>query len=183
MALPLNLWLPETSAEEWDPAAAAGKSTGHALQFRAYLQDIDSRLDLVWVKDQAASFPEHCWNRWLMVRWNEGAPPTFWVVQDPDGGYCEPDERHLEALRAIDSAARPDVWRRHQQSVARRNADAQWRKDETHRRFREELADRLDHIFDARIAVPASVERALAHQGPTVADLQPGSGSGGTAGA
>jgi hypothetical protein len=157
----LNFWLPETARDEWSTVNEAERATLDAAIFDGLLKQIDPRLQLRWIKAGARSFPEDCWARWLIVRLNEGTYPTYWVVQNPDGSYSEPDERHLEALRSLDEASHPGVYQRYRKRLAAEAADRQYRKTEKRREFRETLLDRLNHVFDVRVAVTAAHKEKL----------------------
>lgn len=157
----LNLWVPgETSADEYDELGAGEARMAHCEEFCRYLKQIDSRLDLVFAKAHATWTPHP--GRWHIIRRNEGAPWSFWAVLAEDGeSYSEPYERHLQALKARDSAANPRLWEEHRKAVARERLDRQLRADERHAQFREGLSDRLDHLFDARIATDGAAGSTL----------------------
>jgi hypothetical protein len=150
-----ELWLPENEDAE---DLAHGDALGHivkAQEFRAQLKAIDARLDLVWAKPGSQSVPQD--ERWYIIRRGDAGLGGIWMVANPDGSYCDPDERHLEALMARDGNRHPDVWRRVRAARMERKLMREKRREEQREQFRETLLDRLDHLYDARIAVTAEM--------------------------
>lgn len=131
-----------------------------ALDFRRFLKQIDERLDLIFVKKGAKAFPKG--ERWYIVRHNEGAPPSYWLIEDENDQFCLPDHRHLARLQEYDTAAHRDVWRKFTQ----RRLDKQLRHDKKmdakSEEFRTKLGERLGFEFDAQIAVTSGMKDALA---------------------
>jgi hypothetical protein len=143
-----SLLLPDQHVDEFDPQP----DIEIARAFDRLLRQIDDRLRCFWVKTDATSF-EHP-GRWHIARLHPNPELcAYWVIQHDDGSYCEPQERHLERLKAMDSHTRNVLEGMRQR---RRDRDAARRKafDETRREFREKLLDRLDHLYNARISVP-----------------------------
>jgi hypothetical protein len=98
------------------------------------------------------------------VRRAEHHPDQFWVIQDDDGSYCEPDERHFQRFVEGDTAAHPDVYRK----IRRKREEAALRVEKTIERkrdeFRTKLGERLAHIFDTQIAITGVHKELLAGQ-------------------
>lgn len=172
----LGIWIPgETPTDEFDDAVELASELAYLGEFRSYLKDIDRNLDLIRVKNGASSFPEGAWGKFVMVRYNPSGERTIagmWIVQNADGSYCLPDERHLQALRSRDMAARPTVWHDHQKAIAREQEMKSRRKESAREDFRSAFRERLDHHLDRRISVSVDVkalaERELARKAPDV---------------
>lgn len=153
IAMGLGLYLPEEVQEEIEAVRRSGSHYDVAERFRVRLKQIDARLDLIWVKRGATSFPVP--GRWYIVRrTNDGAAAAFWVVQDDRGRYCDPTDQHLERLQAMDSHAHPDVWRRMQRTRRAEDAGRKKATEEKRREFRETLLERLD--FNNRVQIPVT---------------------------
>lgn len=151
-AMGLNLWLPEEVAEEYTPAAQGDADVQKALEFRGLLKQVDDRLDIIWVKPYAPSFP--IGGRWYIIRQGTlGAAWSFWIIQSPSGEYAAPEESDLDELRERDAAAHPDVWRRMLKARADEERRREKAKDELHREFREKLDERIRHNHDTQVAV------------------------------
>jgi hypothetical protein len=120
--------------------------------YRAMLKAVDPQLDIIWVKPKAKNFADP--GRWHVVRWHSNPELTaYWVIQNEDGSYCEPQQRHFDRLMAMDSWCRhrySDITRARSQEAERKRK----RLEETRREFREKLDERLDHVLNGRIAVP-----------------------------
>ena len=135
--------------EEWDTERV--DQIAQAMAFRNELRRIDSRFDVIYVKEGATSFPEG--NRFYIVRHNEVGIKTHWMVHDGRGGYCVPDSRHLDMIKRNDLS---------NVDVAKELAEAERRKQEAKvkareaksEEFRTKLLDRLNHLYDARVSVP-----------------------------
>lgn len=142
------------------------KSAEVARSFDHMLQALDPNLRLVWVKHDAKNFSDP--GRWHIVRFHPNPElVAYWVVQNPDGSYCEPTERHLERLRQMDSHTR-DVMEDIRQ---RRKAKAAARRklvDERRREFREKLTERLEHIASSKISVPRAPSDLVVAKTPSI---------------
>lgn len=164
----LGIYLPgETPTEEFTDAVELATELAYLGEFRSYLKDIDPQLDLIRVKNGAASFPEDAWGKFVMIRRNPLGERTIagmWIVQNEDGSYCLPDERHLTALRARDMAARPTVWHDHQKALAREKEQKRRRKESAREDFRSAFRDRLDHHLDRRISVSVDLKALAARE-------------------
>lgn len=161
IAMGLGLYLPDEVREEIERVERSGSHYDVAQRFRARLKQIDERLDLIWVKRGATSFPVP--GRWYIVRKGEHARANaFWVVQDEHGRYCDPTDQHLERLRAMDSYAHPDVWRRLERSRRADEAAARKRREETRREFREKLLERLDFNHRVQVLVDSAAKEKVA---------------------
>lgn len=122
------------------------------VDFRRWLKEVDSRFDLVYVKVGAKSWPKD--NRWYIVRRNDnGLPANIWVVEDEQGDYCEPNERHAARLREMDAAAHPRLWDDIQKRRAKKALDVELRHEATRDEFRTKLGERLDSIFGSSVAI------------------------------
>jgi hypothetical protein len=151
-----DIWLPgeEFHGEEFDMERASS-DLELAEEFRARLKLIDHRLDLIWVKDGARSFPRGA--RWYIVRDNPGGlPATYWMVNDgtEEEGYDTPAERHLERLRAMDTARHPDAWRSYEKNRLKHDQAKEKRRAVRREERREQTADILSHHLDVRVSVP-----------------------------
>lgn len=143
-----ELVIPGHAAEEYDPQPDARI----AYELNTLLRIIDDRLRCFWVRVNATSF-EHP-GRWHIGRFHSNPEfNTYWVICNEDGSYCEPQERHLQRLLQYDTHARnryADI----EKARTTRKAEKRKQMEDTRARFRDELQDRLDHLYDARIAVP-----------------------------
>lgn len=156
-----TIFLPGHHVDEATDGAFADLAVAQA--FNKLLKAIDPCLKLAWVPENAASFENP--GRWHIVRENPHNPEfnTYWVVQTPDGRYCEPQEMHLERLKAMDTFAGKRMDLEIANARSERKKRAAQRMEDARREFRETLAERLDHIYDARIAIsPAMKDRAMA---------------------
>lgn len=122
-----------------------------AVMFRRRLKEIDSRLDLIFVHERSIVFPDS--PRYYIIRRNDVGPTAYWVIQTPDGEYCEPGEEHIQALQRKDAASRnlADELRRAHEKAELEKQKAKVARSE---QFREALNERLSHVLDTRIAVP-----------------------------
>ena len=152
-----HMILPGHVSDEYETganAAAAGPDISQAMAFRDVLKALDPYLDLIWVREGAVNFPVAA--RWYMVRWHPGGNDelnAYWVVQNPDGSYCPPDDRHIEALRRIDSHSR-NAYEELRQRRTDRQAARRKEFDARREAFKELLLERISHLHDARISVP-----------------------------
>lgn len=152
IAMGLGLWVPDETREEFAIAEHAEGDVDIALAFRRKLKDVDSRLDLIWVKSNATSFPVT--RRWYITRkTNEGKYSAFWIVQTDTGKYCPPTDQHFEALMARDSWAHPDVWNRLRRTRQTEQRQAAGRREEQRREFREKLLEQLDFNHRVQTAI------------------------------
>ena len=145
------------ASEEWDEGAAIDQ----CVDFRRWLKSLDARFDLIYVKAGAKHWPKD--NRWYIVRRSDdGSPANYWVVEDENDGYCEPDERHATRLREMDAAAHPRLWDEIQKRKAKKKLDAELRHEATREEFRSKLGERLDSIFGSSIAVTGKMKDSFA---------------------
>ena len=150
---------PFDARDEWATIEEAQRDVAAALDFRRLLKDIDSRLDLIWVKEGTRAFPKG--ERWYIRRHNDYGMDNYWLVEDEHEDFCVPDIRHLRRLQEYDTAAHPDVW----QKFVKRRLDKQLRAEkameEKSLEFRTKLGERLAHEFDAQIAVTSGMKAAI----------------------
>lgn len=165
----LNFWLPETARESW--ASTGEMQVRAAEEFRLLLLSIDERLDLRFIKQNATNLPAEWRGHWVVLRHNGGGvPPTVLLVQDEKGLPCAPDERHLRALQERDAERHPDVWRKVRMDSQERQRRSQLALEEKSAEFQESLLDRLDHLFDVRIAVTPRMKEKVAPKEAVGAD-------------
>lgn len=126
-----------------------------ARAFNAMLKAIDETLTLAWVSPHVESGYEHK-GRWHIVRVHPHHPElnTFWVIQTPEGEYCEPQEMHLQRLQAMDTYTGKRTYRDFERARGERKRKAAAKFEEKRREFRELALERVNHVLDARIAVP-----------------------------
>jgi hypothetical protein len=151
-----ELLVPQNILDATNEYSSAEYELDQVMDFRKYLKQIDSRLDVIWVKPGAKVFPKG--NRWYIIRRNETVMPSFWLVEDEHENYCVPDERHLNKLREYDTAAHPDVWKKFQRAHTERKLRAEKAIEAKREEFRTKLAERLDHVFDANILVTPAMK-------------------------
>lgn len=147
----LDMLLPGHSVDEMAIA-----DIGVAMKFEETLRAIDDRLRCFWVKPDATSFDNP--GRWH-IGFLHGNPELnqYWVIQNDDGSYCEPQDRHLARLQAADTS-RFDVYARITQNRAEAAKARQKAFEEKRREFREKALERLDFIHGPRpISVPKTV--------------------------
>jgi hypothetical protein len=120
--------------------------------FRRELKKIDPLLDVIYAKPNAQYLPKG--NRFYIIRRNPLCPPTFWLVEDEYENYCEPDYRHLQKMKQMDSARSNDVAEGIRREAERKQEEKARKKAERSERFRELALERLSHALDKRIAVP-----------------------------
>ena len=151
-ALP-ELVISEQTGEQLDYEAV--REMGQARLFQAMLKERDVRLDLLWAKPGAKLLDG---GYWYIIRRNEGAPASYWKVEDEDGKPCAPGDRHLAELDRIDAAKHPDAYRQYRKRQDALRAAGEKTSDEMHREFREKLEERLASVYDTRIAVTAAMK-------------------------
>ena len=158
-----ELLLPDDALQATDqyvPPERVARDSAEARWFIDLLQGVDPRLTLIFVKPGAPSFEHSC--RFYIVRWNENAQPSYWVIQDEHGGYCEPQERHFRRFMQGDSATNPHLWRDFMMVRDTRIRNAQKAAEELRREVREKLAERLDFVFDGPgLLVPGNYKDKL----------------------
>lgn len=150
--------------EEWDEATAIDQ----CVDFRRALKQIDSRLDLIYAKEGAKALKG---NRWYIIRRNDNLPPQLWEIEDENGEYCEPDERHMRRFLEGDTARHPDLYRKFEQARVDRKLRAEKAIEDKSEEFRSKLGERLNHVFDGRIAVTGTMKAIAA--GEKVRDKPP----------
>jgi hypothetical protein len=164
-----TLILPDHAADEHQRAVEHDVAIAHA--FGRLLRELDPQLTLFWVKSDSTSFENP--GRWHIGRLHSNPElNTYWVIQNEDGSYCEPQERHLERLRAMDSHSRnvmEDMRRRRKL----RHQAARQRFDERRAMFRELLEERLAHIYGSSIRVPRAIAEPTPEQIAAVAPDTP----------
>jgi len=156
-----DLILPENvlDATEEYVAADAAHDVGMAIAFQAELKKRDSRLTLIFVKEGAETFPKS--PRWYVVRRNEETVDTYWVIEDEHGEYSEPRPIHLERLDQLDTTTGGrDPLRELAEKHMRKKLESEKKKADKSAEFRETLGERLDHVYDGRIAVPGEKKPA-----------------------
>ncbi len=152
IAMGLGLWVPDEARDEIERLENAETDIDVAAAFRRRLRAVDARLDIIWVKRGATSFPVP--GRWYITRQSEdGAASAFWVVQTEGGHYTPPTDQHFDALMARDTWGHPDVRRRILATQAEEKAAAQKKMEDSRREFREKLLEQLE--FNNRVQVPA----------------------------
>jgi hypothetical protein len=147
----MDLLIPGHAAEEFD----ATHDIAVARAFDEMLKTLDPRLRCFWVKADSVNFENP--GRWHVGFFHSNPElRTYFVVQDPDGSYCEPSERHFEELKRRDSWTR-NAYSDIERARAQRKGRAVRAFEEKRREFREKLLDRLGHIHDSRISVPRAI--------------------------
>lgn len=158
-----QLYLPGHTADEFLALDQAQGMQGIqvARAFEALARQLEDRIRVVWFKHDATSVENP--GRWHIAVLGPGERALelfqLFVVQNPDGSYCEPDERHYQALLSRDGFGRAGgayakmVKARTERQRARLRAH-----EETRRIFREALEDRISHIHDRRIAVSGAMK-------------------------
>jgi hypothetical protein len=158
-----ELLLPDDAlqaTEQYVDAELVARDFAEARWFRDLLQGVDPRLALIFVKPGAVSF-EHP-GRFYIIRRNEQAQPSYWVIQDERGRYCEPQERHFRRFMQGDAATNPNLWRDFLMVRETRIRKAREAGEELRREIREKLKERLDFVFDGPgILVPSSYKDQL----------------------
>lgn len=151
-----GFYLPDHVQGEY--VAGAQRDIMVTRAFQSMLNDLDPHLRVFWVPEAATSF-EHP-GRWHIGRFGvRDELNAYWVVQTPEGTYCEPQQMHFDRLLQMDTFR--DAKRAYQKlQQARTDRQLRRRKEFEARReaFRELLTERLDHIFDTRIAVTGGMK-------------------------
>lgn len=135
MALPIGLYVPEHVQADMEREAMADKHIARGLLFDSYLKQIDSRLELVWVKERATA-PGLVPGRWHIRRLNDETLDTYIPLVGPNGEYTEPHSGHLEALK------RGDLWNRNVVAELRKEREASERA--TQKAKQEVSEERID---------------------------------------
>lgn len=157
------LYLPNTNRDEYDEDAYKGFVS--AASTRAWLKEYDDLLDLVYARPEAK--PPLQGGFWHIVRRNENGSTSFWVVQNPDGSFTEPDMRHVEMMQRIDGWRDPGGGLREVRTARERKRRAEIEAtNRKHEEFRERLLERLESALDkdSRIWVPSRYKDALTDQ-------------------
>lgn len=144
--------------------------TARAMAFRNLLRQMDSRLDLIYVKEGATILEG---GFYYIVRHNDIGIKSHWQVHDGSGKPCVPDSRHLEMMKRND-LTNVDVVKELEDARARKEAQKQKKKEARSEKFRELLLEKIAHIHDAQVAVPnpeaeASRRQRLAENEPVSA--------------
>jgi hypothetical protein len=148
------------ATDQYVPAEQVARDFAESRWFRDLLQGVDSRLDLIFVKPGAPSFEHSC--RFYIIRRNEMAQPSYWVIQGEQGEYCEPQERHFRRFMQGDSATNPNLWREFMMVREARIARARRNAEELRREVREKLKERLDFVYDGPgLLVPGRYKEQL----------------------
>jgi hypothetical protein len=149
----MSLLVAGHAPDEMDVDFARVAEIGRA--FDQMLQTLDPQLRLVWVKEGAQNFEDP--GRWHIVRFhNNPELSAYWVIQNEDGSYCEPQMRHFERLQQMDTHTR-DVMESIRQRRKAKDAARRKHFDEKRRMFRELLEERLEQIAGSSISVPRDI--------------------------
>jgi hypothetical protein len=155
----MSFLLPGHYADEFDP----NPDIAVARAFDRLLKALDDKLFCFWVKADAVNFENP--GRWHVGRLHSNPElNTYWVIQNADGSYCEPQERHLLELKRMDTHSR-NVLADVEQARSTRQLAKRKEFEETRREFREKLAERLDSLYDAHVSVPRIPGAEVAHVG------------------
>ena len=153
-----TLWLPEgVHPDEARPLDFSDSMQAHV--FRNQLKMVDpARLDMIRTSPQARMLDP---DRYLIVYKSEGGLVSWFLIQDEDGNFCEPDERHWDRLMRYDQARSNgsllDKFRRERDMV--QAAARQWREDRSEQ-FRDELGAAMKHLYDSQIHISADAKDA-----------------------
>lgn len=114
------------------------QDAGQAARLLPALKAIDERCDFVLANDRPADRRLRP-GFWHIRRRNDGGmPDSFMVIQTPEGGWCEPSDRHLDELRGRDS------WRTGVlEEMLRWDREQDARADERYARGHQERVDEL----------------------------------------
>lgn len=111
-------------------------------QFNYELQRIDPKLELIRAQESVPAGIPMKPGYYHLVRWNEGAPPSVWPVEGPNGEFEEPTSRVFEMLK------HNDLWdprnmrlMRQREALAEQAADRQKIRDRQERQ--EEIMERV----------------------------------------
>jgi hypothetical protein len=134
-------------------------------EFNHELRRIDDKLEMVRAPADCGltGMKPHYYH---VVRWNEGAPPTFIVVEGENGEFVEPTSRVFEKLKAGDLWDPANMRRIRQRHANAEAAAAKLRERENAAR-REELADQACCVGDqdAGLDEPGYAVAAQNHAG------------------
>lgn len=162
---PGDVWVPNSFIRQ---EADQFEETLHAaVQFRRLLQAANPRLDLRW--GGGPPWPIH--PRWYIVMRDTEGLAHFWVIQTPEGEYCEPEERHLNRLRESDLEVNPRLIAQIKKRQEDERIAALKRGDDLHRQFRERLNEALGHLFDSSMPVSETSKR-IAEGGITPSEAE-----------
>lgn len=136
------------ATEEFDTVSPreAARHGYEAIWFREELKSLDPSLDLIFVKPGSRVFPES--PRFYITKYREHTNDAFWVIQDENGNYCPPDQRHLDRFMQGDTHRNPRLRDEYQKTREMRKRRAAKRKAELLDQFEEMLLERLDFVFD-----------------------------------
>ena len=154
-----EFWTPESELEA-TAEYEAGRIADRCRWFVRELKSRDPRLGLIYIKSGSTTFPKS--PRWAIVRDNELINPSYWMIEDEHGEFCEPQQRHLDRLDEMD-ASKKTVGPGEELARAReaKQREKLGRKNEKRREFREKLLDRLNHLYDARVSVPRDIKEKV----------------------
>jgi hypothetical protein len=161
-----NLWLPSAFLEA--ESTKAEEDLLVIVEFRKQLRLIDERLGCV----HGAGPPWPKWPRWYIIRTAPEGRPYYWVVEDEQGEYCVPDQRHLDRLMEIDGERNPKAWYAYRTFREKRERERQKRIDAKSEEFQEKLLDAIGHIEDTRIPVSSDAKRQAEGGTPTLTKEQ-----------
>jgi hypothetical protein len=120
-------------------------------EFNHELRRIDGQLEMVRAPADCGltGMKPHYYH---VVRWNEGAPPTFFVIEGEHGEFVEPTSRVFEKLREGDLWD-PQVMRRIKQRHANAEAaEAKMRVRENQAR-QEEISERVAAVTRTQVSM------------------------------
>lgn len=150
-----DLILPGHTFDEYDSGVGELEV---ALSFRRQLKALDERLTVFWAKPGSPLAAADGTGRWYIVRVHPNPELTnYWVVEDEQGNYCVPQQRHIDRLQQM------DTWtgrRRYSDFELARSAKKRKKEAELaelRRELREKLEERLAHINDTRVSVPRAI--------------------------
>lgn len=153
----MSLWVPPKyvqAREEFEAEMRQRLAYGELARVKGVLDEFNHELKRIDSKLELVRAPADCGTTGMkphyyhVVRWNEGAPPTFFVVEGEHGEFVEPTSRVFDKLREGDLWD-PQVMRRIRQ--ARSDAEAASAK----LRAREQ-AERQEEIRERVAAVTRS---------------------------
>lgn len=136
-----------------------------AIAFRERLRDVDpNRLDMIRTLPGARDIDA---DRFVIVYKHESGFVSFFVIADPNGDDCVPDERHWDRLMAYDEARNPGKllakFREQRELVA---AQARVARENQREQFRDRLNDAAKHLFDSQVPVSGAHKDRIAGKGP-----------------
>lgn len=164
----IDLWLPEgVSSEQARPLDFT--DSHQAWVFRTQLKELDTnRIDMIRTL-AGCEFAEG--DRYLIVYRSEDGLVSFFLIQDEDGSFCDPDERHWDRLMRYDQARSNgsllDKFRKEREMVV---AAGKVAHEDKRAEFRERLDDAFSHLFDSKVAIGGRakdlVDAAIQREGP-----------------